>query len=105
MYLGKPVIATAYSGNMDFMNVNNSLLVKYELVQLDKDYGPYEKGNLWADPDAEHAAELMRWTYENQDKAAAMGKRGSMDVKQSMDPTVAAQEIRSRLEQIYRGLS
>jgi glycosyltransferase involved in cell wall biosynthesis len=105
MYFGKPVIATGYSGNMDFMNANNSLLVRHILVELEKDYGPYEKCSVWAEPDVEHAAQLMRWTYENQDKAAAMGKRGSMDVKQSMDPTVAAQEIRSRLEQIYRGLS
>ncbi|MEL6271125.1 MAG: glycosyltransferase, partial [Chloroflexota bacterium] len=31
MVLGKPVIATAYSGNMDFMHPDNSYLVPYEL--------------------------------------------------------------------------
>ena len=45
---------------MDFMNVNNSLLVKYDLVELERDYGPYGKGNVWAEPDVERAAQLMR---------------------------------------------
>src|SRR5208282_1378198 len=61
MSLGKPVIATGYSGNTDFMNHTNSLLVKFDLVRLEKTFGPYEKGNLWANPDVDHAAQLMRW--------------------------------------------
>jgi glycosyltransferase involved in cell wall biosynthesis len=101
MFLGKPVIATAYSGNMDFMNVNNSLLVEYELAELKKDYGPYEKGNVWAEPDIEHAAELMRWVYDNPDKAGTMGKRASSDIRQYMNPTLASQGIRERLVYIY----
>lgn len=34
MFYGKPVIATAYSGNTEYMNINNSFLVKYSLVKL-----------------------------------------------------------------------
>ncbi len=34
MLMGKPVIATNYSGNVDFMDETNSLLVPYELVKL-----------------------------------------------------------------------
>ncbi len=34
MYLGKPVIATGYSGNLDFMTEENSLLVDYQLVPI-----------------------------------------------------------------------
>jgi len=101
MYLGKPVIATAYSGNMDFMNVNNSLLVKYELKQLDRDYGPYEKGNVWAEPDIGHAAELMRWVYENRDEATKLGERASRDIRESMNLTLASREIMERLKLIY----
>ena len=33
MWLGKPVIATGYSGNLDFMTPTNSLLVDYRLVR------------------------------------------------------------------------
>ncbi|MEM3574926.1 MAG: glycosyltransferase family 4 protein [Candidatus Bathyarchaeia archaeon] len=103
MYLGKPVIATGYSGNMDFMNGDNSLLVRYDLVELERDYGPYEKGNVWAEPDVGHAAELMRWVYENGDEAKGIGRRASEDVRRLMDPLAASREIRERLEHAYRG--
>lgn len=76
MSFGKPVIATAYSGNLDFMNANNSYLVQYEPVELEQDYGPYKKGNVWAEPDLEHAARLMRYVYENQPEAKAIGEKG-----------------------------
>ena len=41
MLLGKPVVATGYSGNLDFMNSANSWLVGHRLVELDRDYPPY----------------------------------------------------------------
>ncbi len=43
MFYGKPVIATAYSSNMEFMNVGNSFLVKYDLVTLKKDISRLKK--------------------------------------------------------------
>ncbi|MEK0196260.1 glycosyltransferase, partial [Microcoleus anatoxicus] len=45
MYYGKPTIATAYSSNIEFMNVGNSFPVKYELVKTTQDYGLYPKGS------------------------------------------------------------
>jgi|GEM_PF-3502896 len=110
MYLGKPVIATGYSGNMDFMNVNNSLLVKYRLVELERDYSAFEsgknavylKGNVWAEPDVEHAAELMRWVYENREDAKKIGQRASTDIRDCLNPKIASAEIKARLEQVYQ---
>jgi hypothetical protein len=89
---------------MDFMNVNNGLLVRYELKQLDRDNGPYEKGNVWAEPDIVHTAELMRWVYENRDEAAKVGERASRDIKESMNLTLASREMTERLELIYEKL-
>ena len=43
MLLGKPVIATAYSANLEFMDRGNSLLVGYELVPVGRQIGPYSK--------------------------------------------------------------
>jgi glycosyltransferase involved in cell wall biosynthesis len=47
MALGKPVIATQYSGNLDFMTHDNSFLVSYDLVEIQEDVGYYSKGSLW----------------------------------------------------------
>ena len=56
MYLGKPVIATGWSGNMEFMNNMNSFPVNYTLQPLARALGVYEAGIEWAEPDIDHAA-------------------------------------------------
>lgn len=43
MYLGRAVISTGYSGNLEFMNENNSLLVAYGLVPVPP--GNYPNGD------------------------------------------------------------
>jgi glycosyltransferase involved in cell wall biosynthesis len=100
MYLGKPVIATGYSGNMDFMNVSNSFLVKHRLIELEKNYGPYSKGNVWADPDITHAAELMRFVYDNQEYARKTGIHASEDIKRFLNPVVVGNTIKQRIERL-----
>ena len=100
MSLGKPVIVTAYSGNMDFTTPSNSLLVKYRLVELDLDYGPYKKGSFWADPNLDHAAELMRYAYENRDASNAVGRRAREDVLQLFHPRVVGRHMHDRLQRV-----
>ena len=60
MAYGKPVIATGWSGNTEFMNLSNSVLVPYQMKPLACSYGPYQAGTLWAEPDIGAAAEAMR---------------------------------------------
>jgi len=105
MYLGKPVIATGYSGNLDFMKTSNSLLVKHQLTKLDRTYYPYERGKSWAEPDENDAARLMRWVYEHREEAKELGERASLDVKNSLDPRKSATEIRNRLELVFKKIN
>jgi len=100
MCLGKPVIATGYSGNTDFMNVNNSLLVKYSLVELEKDIGPYKKGNVWADPDHGHAVELMRLVYNDRRLCERIGKQASADIKTDLSPGAIGKNVAERLKRL-----
>lgn len=86
MLRGKPVIATGYSGNMDFMNAANSYPVRYRLTSIGHPYGPYQKDFVWAEPDIDHAAELMRYVYENRDTARAVGARAREDVAKQLNP-------------------
>jgi len=60
MSLGTPAICTGYSGNVDFTTPDNSWLVDYGLIRTEEIAGPYPKGSIWALPDGEHAAMLMR---------------------------------------------
>lgn len=97
MYLGKPVIATGYSGNLEFMDSANSLLVNYEMTELEQDSGPYERGTRWAEPEVEHAGAFMRWVFEHRDESAALGARGAVTVRQRLDPKRTAAELIQRM--------
>ncbi len=102
MYLGKPVIATGYSSNMDFMSVNNSFPVKYSLVEIEEDIGPYKKGNLWAEPDTTHAAQMMRLVYDDRTLARETGLKASMDIKEILNPLTTGRRILNRVEHIIK---
>lgn len=100
MFYEKPVIATAYSGNTDFMNVNNSFPVKYSLISLAEDYAHYKKGNIWAEPDVDHAAYLMQYVFNNYEEAKQIGKKASEQIKLLLNPKFIGQKIKNRLEYI-----
>jgi glycosyltransferase involved in cell wall biosynthesis len=100
MSFAKPVIATAWSSNTEFMNLNNSFPVRYRLVEMERDYPPYRKGSVWADPDVSHAAELMRYVFDNRDEAAKIGARAAADIKETLAPDVIGRRMKDRLEYI-----
>ena len=77
MMLGKPCIATAYSGNLDFMDDNNSLLIDYQLTEIEETVGLYEKGHRWAEPSIPQAANAMRWVFEHPEEARLLGEHGT----------------------------
>jgi glycosyltransferase involved in cell wall biosynthesis len=65
MLLGRPVVATNYSGNTDFMNGENSFPVKHRLVAIRDGEYPGAEGQVWAEADIRDAAGQMRRTYED----------------------------------------
>jgi glycosyltransferase involved in cell wall biosynthesis len=103
MYLGKPVIATGNSGNLEYMDAENSLLVNYQMTELDVDSGPYERGTRWAAPDIAHAGGLMRWVYEHRRESEAIGARAAASIRRRLDPKLTAQEISNRVAELESG--
>ncbi len=67
MLLGTSVIATNYSGNLDFMNDSNSYLVDYNLIKIDPSEYHYVYDNYWADPIVSSASRHMREIFCNRD--------------------------------------
>jgi glycosyltransferase involved in cell wall biosynthesis len=100
MMMGKPAIATGYSGNMDFMTPDNSLLVGYRPVALEHDQPPYRAGWTWAEPDIEHAAAHMRTVLDERERAAALAERGRQDTLAHFDMTAYARRLDARLQAI-----
>ena len=89
MWAGKPVIATGYSGNLDFMNGDNSYLVDHRLVPIGPGNDPYPGSGVWADPDVEHAARLMREVFSDREAARRRGERAAADIRASHSPEAA----------------
>ncbi len=101
--MGKPVIATGWSGNMDFMDVNNSLPVRFEMKELEVDCLPYRAGTLWAEADTDHAAELMRKLWQNKELAGRLGSRARHDIEKNFSPEVVGEKIVARLGLVGKG--
>ena len=100
MFYGKPVIGTGYSSNLDFMNVGNSFLVKYNLVELKQNTPHYKKGSIWAEADVDSAAEQMRYVFEHQQEAASVGAKAAKDMRNLLAPAVVGKKIQRRFEYI-----
>lgn len=56
---GVPVVATGWSGNLEFMDETNSHLVPYQLVPV-RDAASIYSGSTWAEPDIHAAAQALR---------------------------------------------
>ena len=70
MALGKPVIATGFSANLDFMTAENSYLVRHTETLVGPEGENYPAHGTWAEPDLDHAARLMREVWEHQRRGA-----------------------------------
>lgn len=102
MALGKPVIATAYSGNLAFMNAENSLLVSYRLVDVAPGQYMHGAGQQWAEPDIQDAAAKMRRLVGDRAFAGDLGRRAQEYMKNHFSSSVSARAIVERLEAISR---
>ena len=100
MLLGKPVIATNYSGNLSFMTPENSWLVDYELKEITGSGPIYTEGNRWADPSEEHAAKLMRFVFKHRKEAEAKATRAQLELKRKLSLQAAGERMSNRLKQI-----
>jgi glycosyltransferase involved in cell wall biosynthesis len=103
MLLAKPVIATGYSGNLDFTTPETGYLIDYRLVEVEPDpseHNPYPAGARWAEPSVEHLATLMRHVYENRDEANEKGKRAKLHIERVMSPAAFGKRMKHRLEEL-----
>lgn len=88
MALGKPAVATAYSGPADFLRPLTSCPVGYRLrpiLDLDHEWWPegaymYPPGHYWAEPDLDSAARWMRQLHDEPATRQRIGQAGARDV-------------------------
>ncbi len=81
MYLGKPVVATGYSGNLDFMTTENSCLVRHTMIPVQEDAYPCWEGQVWAEPDIDDATNKMIRLVSDPGYARNVGIEASRHVR------------------------
>lgn len=97
MARGKPVIATGWSGNLEFQDADSALLVEHRMVPVGSgDYSGGE-GMRWADPNVDDAAAKMRWVYEHRAEAQLLAERGRAKVAKVLAPEAVALQLRAAL--------
>jgi FkbM family methyltransferase len=101
MSLGRPAIATAYSGNLEFMNETNSLLVDYRLVPVARgDYLVDDERFVWAEPDVASAARCMRALVDETGLRERLAAAGQREIATRFTRQQTANLIRERLEEL-----
>jgi glycosyltransferase involved in cell wall biosynthesis len=90
MLLGKPVIATGWSGNMDFMDDGSAALVQYTLTPAVDPHPDYEPGlfarpPLWAEPDVLDAARHIYRLANEESLRIALGAAGQQRMTRYRD--------------------
>jgi glycosyltransferase involved in cell wall biosynthesis len=102
MCLGKPVIATGYSGNLDFMNETNSCLVRYKEVPVEGGQYPYGTGQFWASADIDHAVECMLALLDDRQFGRMLGHSAERHMRQFFSYRSIGLKYKDRVEQILR---
>jgi glycosyltransferase involved in cell wall biosynthesis len=102
MSLAKPVIATQYGGNVDFMTKTNSYLCPYKRSRVGPGSEPYPPTAEWADPDIAQAASLMRHVFTHRAEAEQRGKIAATDIQENQSAAACAHFIKQRLAAIEK---
>ena len=101
MQLGMPVIATAFSGNMDFCTPDTTDLVDYTMVGVrEEEYIFVERNSQWAQPDLQHAAALMRALAADPAAAKAKGQAGATHIKANFSIEAIGKRYAARLAEV-----
>ncbi len=97
MALGKAVVATGWSANLDFMTADNSMLVDYTLVPVKDSQGLY-RGGRWAEPDVRDAAAKLQALIDDPTLRQRLGAQAAQDVAAGLDPLVIGRKALAWLE-------
>lgn len=100
MSLGKPTIATNYSGNLDFMSEDTALLVDYRLIAVQAGEYPCHQGQVWADADSHCASRHMVRLLDDPEAGRAMGRRASLAIRGSVGLRASGLRYLDRLDAI-----
>jgi glycosyltransferase involved in cell wall biosynthesis len=105
MLLGKPIIATKYSGNVDFTTDATAAMVDASLKPIGHGEYPFGAGQFWADPELEQAADHMRRISSDETWRSKIARSGRTFINSHHSPTVVGERFRQELNRVIKNTS
>jgi glycosyltransferase involved in cell wall biosynthesis len=96
MAAGKAVVATGWSGNLEFMGPHDSALIGWRPAAVHDPQGLYD-GGQWAEPDLADAAAKLKALIEDAEGRRAMGERAAARIQVQLDPVTLGAMVRGWL--------
>lgn len=100
MSLGKPVVATDYSGSADYLDETTGFPVRWRPMSLPERIRDYDSGTRWAEPEEEHAIETLRRVFQDRSGAARRGEAARRRIAELYAPAAVGKRVRLRLENL-----
>jgi len=102
MLLGKPVIATNFSGNVDYLSDSTGYPVNWHPRVVGQGDYPWAEGMMWAEPDIDHAAWCMRQFLSDFADANRRAIQGQALIATRHNPRQVGHRYKARLDAIER---
>ncbi len=101
MAIGKPVIMTGYSANVEFATDDNCILVDAPLVHIGQEEYLYVTPEMkWADPDVDQAAKALRRLFDDPEFATRLGERARETITRDHGVEAMAARYAARLREL-----
>lgn len=100
MYLGKPVLSTNWSATSEFLNASNGCPVDFSLAKLTRTHGPYQKGQIWAEPSVQDAARQMIELVKDPELCRRLGRNARLTIQELFSPKRIGTIYEKRLKAI-----
>jgi glycosyltransferase involved in cell wall biosynthesis len=102
MALGTPVLATGWSGVMDFMDPDSAIPVPSTQVKVRDPQGIYPAGQSWAEPDLEAAAIGLKRLRDELPLRRALARAGRDRVRRLLSPQAWFETLPDTVKQAVR---
>ncbi len=104
MLLEKLVIVTNFSGNIDFTDDSNSLLVDYSLVDVNMNEYYFSSGSQWADPSLDDAIAKMRFAYCERSESKILAETGRETIQNHFSRNMISNKYIGRVNEIFSNI-
>jgi ADP-heptose:LPS heptosyltransferase/2-polyprenyl-3-methyl-5-hydroxy-6-metoxy-1,4-benzoquinol methylase len=99
---GTPVVATAYSGPLEYLHEEAHQLVPYSITGVRQTYLFYHPRMHWAEPDLNDAARRLQWVYSHREIAREKASAAAAPLREHYAPEAIGELAKMRLLHLLR---